>query len=154
MRKYLFTILIVSFFSSCVPLEEERILLNEIGSLKGDSLEKVLVNPVEGIHYVFVDTAEKVLLIRYEEVVAGINFISSLKNRLSEEHLLFVPILDSLVVVKADTNLVDSNIVIEQEVVEEIVEATLIPVVEEEVHDDIFEELIVQDSIVIDTSGK
>ena len=154
MRKYLFTILIVSFFSSCVPLEEERILLNEIGSLKGDSLEKVLVNPVEGIHYVFVDTAEKELLIRYEELVAGINFIPSLKNRLSEEQLLFVPILDSLVVVKADTNLIDSNIVSEQEVVEEIVENIIISVVEEEVYNDIFEKLIVQDSIVIDTSGK
>lgn len=130
MRKYLFTILILTFLGSCVSLEEERILLNEQGSVKGDSLEKALTNPENGVHYVFVDTTDKELLIRYEGEVAGVNFIPSLKNRLAEEQLLFVPAVDTTIV-SADTITADTNVVIEtqeKEVVEEVVTA---PVVEQ-----------------------
>lgn len=114
MRKYLFTMLIVTTLGSCVSLDEERILLNEKGSIKGDSLEKVLINPEKGVHYVFVDTADKELLIRYESEVSPANYITSIRTQLEAEGLLFVPVVDTVEVIQ-DT-IVEQEIVVEEEV--------------------------------------
>ena len=87
--------------------------------LLGDSLEKALIDLEHGVHYVFVDTTTRELLIRYDIEKSGVNYTLLLEQELTNSNLLFVEETAVDTIVLKDSTILDD---VKPKVIEEVME--------------------------------